>query len=93
MALAVYPVWAIAAVTLFRVLSATFSGFLIARLTVAIETPASLATSSIVAGLIGCFSNFSYAFQQRAAKKQHRDSRLRLRNIAKVYVREKVFST
>jgi hypothetical protein len=62
MALAVYPVCAMAAVTLLRVLSATFSGFLIARLTVAIETPASFATSSIVAGLIGCFSNFSYAF-------------------------------
>jgi hypothetical protein len=44
---------AIAAVTFLRVLSATFSGFRIARLTVAIETPASFATSSIVAGFPG----------------------------------------
>ena len=44
---------AMALVTFLRVLSATFSGFRIARLTVAIDTPASLATSSIVADFLG----------------------------------------
>jgi len=92
MALAVYPVCAIAAVTFFRVLSATFSGILIARLTVAMETPASLATSSMVADLVGWFSNYFLCFLLPPVRGGCRESLQRWTNIVDIDDHDKVFN-